>query len=111
MIDKGLLKGSIKTIVLKLLSEHQRMYGYEICQHVKTISQEQVILTEGALYPMLHKMEADGLLLTEKVRVGNRVRKYYQLSTTGTQEVTKKLEQFRTYVEAMQLILQPKMTN
>ena len=40
-------------------------------------------LTEGALYPTLHKLEAEGYLNTETVALGKRVRKYYTLTATG----------------------------
>ena len=108
MIEKGLLKGSIKTIILKLLDENGKMYGYEISQRVKELSQDEILLTEGALYPMLHKMEADGLLSIEKVMVGKRVRKYYSLTPKGTSETVQKLREFQDFVATMQWILKPK---
>ncbi|MCL4162624.1 UNVERIFIED_CONTAM: hypothetical protein GTU68_057545, partial [Idotea baltica] len=58
----NLYKGSLVTIILKLLNEHDKMYGYEITQKVKDITKNELQLTEGALYPALHKLEAQGLL-------------------------------------------------
>jgi DNA-binding PadR family transcriptional regulator len=55
MRQTNLYKGSLTTIVLKLLSETTKMYGYEITQKVKAI-------TEGALYPLLHKLEAENII-------------------------------------------------
>ena len=77
MYSKELLKGTLKTIILKMLSESDSMYGYQITQKVKEITEGKINLTEGALYPALHKLEADGFLTTEKKTVGNRVRKYF----------------------------------
>ena len=108
MIEKGLLKGSIKTIILKLLNENGKMYGYEISQRVKELSQDEILLTEGALYPMLHKMEADGLLSIDKVMVGKRVRKYYFLTPKGITATAQKLQEFQDFVATMQWILKPK---
>ena len=65
MISKELLKGSLRSIVLKLLSENKRMYGYEITQKVEEISDGKIKLTFGALYPILHKLETDGTVVTE----------------------------------------------
>ena len=79
MYSKELLKGTLKTIILQLLSDNGRMYGYEITQKVRDLSQDKIHLTEGALYPTLHKLEADALVRTEKVYIGKRVRKYYRL--------------------------------
>ena len=110
MKSKELLKGTLKTIVLKLLSENERMYGYEITQRVKERTQGQIVLTEGALYPTLHKLEADGLVRAEKINVGRRVRKYYHLTPAGSEATTTKLREFEEFLKAMQLILKPKVT-
>lgn len=83
MIAKELLKGSIKSIVLKILSENNRMYGYELTQRVEEMSKGKIKLTFGALYPILHKLEADGDLVTESEIVNNRTRVYYKLTPNG----------------------------
>ena len=108
MYSNELLKGTLKTIILKLLSENDRMYGYEITQRVKELSGDEIQLTEGALYPMLHKLEAEGLLSTEKVSIGKRVRKYYSLTPQGSISTKAKLEEFGNFVKTMQMILNPK---
>ncbi len=108
MKTNELLKGTLKTIILNLLAEHGRMYGYEMVQKVKQQSDGAFELTEGALYPALHKLEADGLLLTEKVTIGKRVRKYYRLTPTGAEVRSTKVTEFADYVRAMQLLLNPK---
>jgi len=56
-MNSNLLRGSIESIVIKLVSEQDELYGYEISQLVKTITNEKISLTEGALYPILHKLE------------------------------------------------------
>jgi len=76
------LRGVLKTIVLKLLAEQGAMYGYEITQSVKERTKGQIVLTFGALYPVLHKLEQEGLLVTQSVEVDGRLRKYYSLSPT-----------------------------
>ncbi len=111
MISKELLKGTLQTIILRLLEEKGRMYGYEISQHVKSLSEGKLILTEGALYPTLHKLESEGLVQTEKVFFGKRARKYYSLTTAGNKAVSNKLEEFQEFVLAMQLILFPKQAH
>ena len=64
MHSSELLKGTLQTIVLKVLADHGKMYGYELTQRVKELSDGTILLTEGALYPTLHRMEAEGLLKT-----------------------------------------------
>ncbi len=109
MYSKELLKGTLRTIVLKLLSEQGRMYGYQITQEVKARTNDQIILTEGALYPTLHKLEAEGLLTTEKEYIGKRVRKYYHLTDTGNVAVVAKIQEFTDFVKTMQRLLDFKL--
>ena len=106
MYSKELLKGTLRTIVLKLLSEHGRMYGYQITQEVKERTNGEIILTEGALYPTLHKLEAEGLLSTEKEYIGKRVRKYYRLTQTGNATAIAKIQEFADFVKTMQRLLE-----
>lgn len=107
MIAKDLLKGTLKTIVLKLLSENPRMYGYEITQKVEELSQGKIKLTFGALYPVLHKLEAEGFVHTEKVSIGKRVRVYYTLTKNGKSLACNKLDEYIEFVKVMNYILNP----
>lgn len=108
MQSPELLKGTLKTILLNLLAENGRMYGYEMVQRVRERTDGAFELTEGALYPALHKLEAEGLLVTERETVGRRVRKYYSLTPTGTAARTAKVAEFKAFVQSMQLLLNPK---
>ena len=67
MNQTELLKGTLATIILRLLESRGKMYGYEISQLVKEMSGDKILIKEGSLYPALHKLEADGLVLTEEV--------------------------------------------
>lgn len=107
MVSKDLLKGTLKTIVLKLLSENERMYGYEITQKVEEITEGKLQLTWGALYPTLHKLESDGLISPEEVHMGKRVRKYYSLTPSGVESMKEKLDEFYDYVKMVSGILKP----
>jgi PadR family transcriptional regulator PadR len=109
MYSKELLKGTLKTIVMHLLQEEGRMYGYQITQRVKVLTSGELELTEGALYPTLHKLEKSGLIVSEKERVGGRLRKYYQLSPSGQTQAVNYLEEFRRFVLSMNRILHLKL--
>ena len=67
MANTKLYKGSLVTIILKLLQDNDKMYGYEITQKVKELTKGELNITEGALYPALHKLEAEGFLLVESL--------------------------------------------
>lgn len=101
----GMLKGSLQTIILKLLQENEKMYGYEITQKVKEITNGEILLTEGSMYPSLHKMEAEGMLSTSTEMVDNRVRKYYSLTKDGQVAVATKLQEAKSFIVNLDLLL------
>ncbi|HET8837389.1 MAG TPA: helix-turn-helix transcriptional regulator [Flavobacteriaceae bacterium] len=108
MSNSNLYKGSLSTIILKLLSENGRMYGYEITQKTKELTRGKLKITEGALYPALHKLEAEGLLEAEMEKVDNRLRKYYKLTEKGDKETVLKISELENFVATLQTIFQPK---
>jgi DNA-binding PadR family transcriptional regulator len=110
MHSTELFKGTLQTIVLKVLADHGKMYGYEITQRVKDLSEGMILLTEGALYPTLHRMESEGLLKTETVHIGKRVRKYYTLTKSGTSMVQEKVQDFTSFIKTMAFVLNIKLT-
>lgn len=83
MKNTELIKGTLSTILLQLLSEKDRLYGYEISQLVRQRSGEKILIKEGSLYPALHKLEQQGLLQSETEYAGNRPRRYYRLTDPG----------------------------
>ena len=109
MHSPELLKGTLQTIVLKVLKDHGKMYGYEITQRVKELSVGRIQLTEGALYPALHKLEADGLVKTEVVNIGKRVRKYYLLTSQGRSLAKDRVSEFIDFIQTMTSVLQVKI--
>ena len=100
-----LIKGTLKTIVLKLLADNKKMYGYEITQKVKELTLDKIQITEGALYPTLHALEADGLVKTEVEYIGKRVRKYYSLSPTGKTTAKEKVKELTNFLDTMTTLL------
>lgn len=109
MHSSELLKGTLQTILLKVLKDNGKMYGYEITQRVKDLSDGRLLLTEGALYPTLHKLEADGLLKTETVMIGKRVRKYYVLTLQGRSIARDRVFEFVDFIKTMSNVLQVQM--
>lgn len=107
MISKDLLKGSLKSIILKLLAENEKMYGYEITQRVSDLSAGKIKLTYGALYPILHKLENDGIVTTESEVVNNRNRIYYFLTPKGTSFAAEKIKELEEFIETIEILLKP----
>ena len=105
----SLYKGCLEPVVLKLLDDNGRMYGYEITQKVKEATAGELNITEGALYPLLHRLEAEGILEVEMEHIGNRVRKYYSLTRAGKKEKQKAVAELENFKNTLQLLLNPKL--
>lgn len=108
MNQKELLKGTLSTIILNLLAQQGRMYGYEIAQYVKEMSEGQILIKEGSLYPALHKLESDGHLQVEEVFIGKRVRRYYQLTPSGESQVSAALCELKLFLKTINHLITSK---
>ncbi len=108
MNQTELLKGTLGTIILRLLEDKGRMYGYEITQMVKEMSNEQILVKEGSLYPALHKLEADGLVTVEEVFIGKRVRKYYTLTKPGKKAAKVSVDELLAFLDTIHNLITAK---
>ncbi len=109
MYSKELTKGTLRPIILKLINSRDKMYGYEITQEVKQLTFGKIDISEGALYPILHKLEAQGVLETEKVFIGKRVRKYYRVTKDGKQKVMEVTNEINDFIETLNTIFNTKL--
>ncbi len=107
MYSSQLLKGTFDTIILKLLTENESMYGYELIKKVKEISGDQISFPAGSLYPILHKMVKRGYVTTQRIEIGKRVRQYYAITPSGLEEARNKVEEFMEFARTMITILRP----
>jgi len=83
MIAKDLVAASSKPLILSILAEGES-YGYEITRKVRELSEGALEWTDGMLYPVLHRLERQGAIVSEwKHSETGRERKYYRLSATG----------------------------
>ena len=104
MQKNQLYKGNLTTILMKLLHDNGKMYGYQITREVEKITAGELVITEGALYPALHKLEAKGLLSVEITTVNNRPRKYYFLTETGKKETVGLLNEMKIFIQQMDVL-------
>lgn len=108
MYSKELLKGTMSAIVLRLLAENGRMYGYQITQRVKELSDDKILLKEGSLYPALHKLKDDGFIEVETESIGKRVRHYYSLTPKGILEKQQREAELKDFIETISKIISHK---
>ena len=94
MITKNLTAASTKPIVLAILRQGEN-YGYQIIQSVREISGGALDWSEPMLYPVLKRMEKDGLIKAKwRMIDGNRFRRYYWLTELGLAELEKEKTQW-----------------
>lgn len=105
--DSQLLKGTVSIMVLKLLYENDR-YGYEILRELEQRSENTFSLNEGALYPVLHKLENEGNILSYWEEINGRKRKYYHLTPDGAKLFDVKFDEWRSFIKAVNSILERK---
>lgn len=83
MIPKPLVAAAIKPMMLSILAEGPS-YGYLIISRVQTLSKGKMNWTTGTLYPLLHRLEKEGLVESYWHKVPQRPRrKYYKLTPKG----------------------------
>lgn len=83
MKGSPLLKGTMPLLILSVV-RHQELYGYEIAQRIASGSGSLFSPSEGALYPALHKLEADGALeATWRDSDRGPRRRYYRITPRG----------------------------
>ncbi|MDH4196376.1 MAG: PadR family transcriptional regulator [Candidatus Aminicenantes bacterium] len=101
MISKQLMAASTRPIILAILARGED-YGYSIIQKVKDISAGSLEWTDGMLYPVLQRMEMDGLISSRwKASSGGRPRRYYRITEPGRREFETELAGWRSVWKAL----------
>jgi DNA-binding PadR family transcriptional regulator len=94
-LPKDLVAASAVPLVLSILEEGES-YGYTIIQRVRALSGGAIEWTDGMLYPVLHRLEAQGLVRSRwDVSEAGRKRKYYTLSGAGKLALEEQKQQWQ----------------
>ena len=94
MISKHLTAATTKPIILAILKQG-RSYGYLIIKKIKEWSGGEMEWSDGMLYPVLHRLEKDGLIRSEWILSDDsRPRKYYEITAKGKKELIVEREQW-----------------
>jgi PadR family transcriptional regulator, regulatory protein PadR len=106
--NNALLQGTLDLLVLKSLSRNGVMHGYGIARFIQQISREALRVEEGSLYPALHRLELEDLIVSEwgHGATGRRA-KYYRLRPQGRKRLEAEESRWRRMVEAIGLVLDP----
>lgn len=100
-IDKDLVAAVATPLVLAILAEG-RSYGYAILARVRELSGGELEWSDGMLYPLLHRLQALGLLTAEwGVSPEGRRRKYYAITDEGRRELAEQRGQWATVTRTL----------
>lgn len=100
-MDSKIYKGSLEPLILKILTEQEEMYGYQLTKTIKEQTAGEIEIKEGSLYPLLHRLEGDGIITSEIRQVGNRPRKYYKITENGSQHAIHLFQEMKNYLTTM----------
>lgn len=99
------LNGVPEMLILQLLSERS-MHGYELVQAIRKQTDSRLEFGEGCIYPILHRLESDGLLGSRRQMVSGRSRVVYRMTTKGKQRLAESIRGWRQVVDAVDCCLQ-----
>ncbi len=103
-IDKDLVAASATPLVLGILAEGES-YGYAIVKRVNELSGGRMQWTDGMLYPLLHRLERNGLVRSSwgRSEVGRR-RKHYVITESGLEALVERRDQWQVVEEALRQV-------
>ncbi len=103
-ITKDLVAASATPLVLSILTEGES-YGYAIIKRVRELSNDEMQWTDGMLYPVLHRLEKQGMIESRwGVSETGRRRKYYHIRQEGTKALaTQQAQWHNVYATLTQL--------
>ena len=104
LINKGLLGGSTPLMLLSLI-ENADCYGYEIIRRLEERSDQTFSFKEGTLYPVLHKLENDGLIRSYYMEAGGRQRRYYAITERGKKQLSEEKMQWQKFSIAVTKVI------
>lgn len=111
MISKNLTAASTKAIILGILKQGNS-YGYLIIKKIKELSKGKMQYSDGMLYPVLHRLEKEGLIRSNwTMEEDSKPRKYYEITEAGKKALAVEQEQWQQVNSVMQAVWNLKPTN
>jgi PadR family transcriptional regulator PadR len=102
--NPSFLNGVPELLVLQLLARRE-MYGYEIVKAIQTTSKDSFAFGEGAIYPVLHELEAKKFVKSRRAEVQGRSRLYYSLTVLGKKRFEILARQWKSVVAGIGHVL------
>ncbi|HVW90547.1 MAG TPA: helix-turn-helix transcriptional regulator [Gaiellaceae bacterium] len=98
------LKGHLDALVLAVLRD-EPAHGYAVIEQLKRRSGGAFDLPEGTVYPVLHRLEAEGLLSSSWSTASGRKRRVYRLTRRGQNALVRQRDDWQSFANAVQAVL------
>src|SRR6185503_18910005 len=100
--EHTLKKGTAELLVLAQLEDEPR-HGYDIAMRIEQRSNGAVVFNVASLYPILYRLEAQGIIAGRWVeRAGQRRRRFYRLTAAGRRKLTEQRQAWSAFMAAVQ---------
>ena len=100
-----LLQGTLDLLILKTISLEPK-HGWAIAKRIEQVSNDALQITQGALYPALHRLEQQGWIRAEwRLTETSREAKFYNLTKAGRAQLEKELAQWKRLSNAVGLVI------
>jgi transcriptional regulator len=103
-----LVQGTLELLLLKIIALEPQ-HGWAISQRLKQVSRDDLQVSDGALYPALHKLELSGWITAEwKTSDLGRRAKFYTLTGAGRQRLHQEVDEWRRLSSAISRVVRLK---
>jgi PadR family transcriptional regulator PadR len=99
------LNGVPELLILQLL-ERRPMYGYQLVRQMTLATNRKMEFGEGCIYPLLHRLEAEGSLASRREKCDGRSRIVYRVTGKGQGKLAQTMDRWAQVVESVQRVLQ-----
>jgi transcriptional regulator len=100
------LQNTLDLLILKTLAAGGPLHGYAIVNHIQQISDNELRVEEGSLYPALHRIESEGWIGSEwTISATNRRVKLYRITPAGRKQLAREQESWARLSRAIGKVL------
>lgn len=99
------VRGHLRTLILAGIATREPQHGYAIIASLRDVTDGVFSLNEGAVYPLLHQLEADGLVSSDWDTSTGRRRRSYALTRAGRAQLRRDAEEWLQFRESVDIVL------
>lgn len=99
------VRGHLRTLLLAAVAAHEPAHGYALISALSAASDGWFAFNEGAVYPSLHQLEADGLIVSTWDSTTGRRRRVYELTAAGRTQLQADAADWQRFKDSVEIVL------